>query len=565
MSKEFEVIPCRRKSVAWALLLALLMFATAAMAQTEARAPKAEIFGGYSWFSPGGDVDQIVAAPAPPATPTPTNTPVGVNSFNLPPVSNAVILGPGQALATTRAHELAKGYGLAGTINFGKVLGFTFDHSGHYQDTLNVQTLFGGIQAKFRTPEIEPFVHVMAGGVRIAPQDVETQWHPALAVGGGFDVLLNRRLMIRVVQADYIYTNYDQNAAPAQSSRWNSARVQSGLVLRLGLGEPAVPPSASCSVQPSSVLAGEPVTATATPSNFNPKRTLTYTWSATGGKISGTTQTANVDTTGLAPGNYSVKAAISDGKKGAADCTASFTINEPPKHPPTISCSVNPAQVISGDPATVSCQGVSPDGRPLTYTHTADAGKITPNGANATLDTTGVPKQNVSITSTVTDDRNLSASANTSVAVDVPPPPPTSSKLNEITFPDTKKPARVDNTAKAILDDVALRLQREPDAKAVVIGFATADETKKKTNRNLAAQRAINTKAYLTQEKGIDPSRIEVRSSAADANKAEIWIVPAGASFAGEGTTVVDESKLSAQPRVAPPARVVKKKPAPAQ
>jgi hypothetical protein len=127
----------------------------------------------------------------------------------------------------------------------------------------------------------------------------------------------------------------------------------------------------------------------------------------------------------------------------------------------------------------------------------------------------------------------------------------------------------VDNTAKAILDDVALRLQREPDSKAVVVGYATADETKKKANANLAAQRAVNTKACLdgeeasceNQSKQIDPSRIEVRTGTGDQNKTEIWLVPSGASFTGEGTTPVDESKFKAQARTAAGAKAAKKAP----
>jgi hypothetical protein len=120
------------------------------------------------------------------------------------------------------------------------------------------------------------------------------------------------------------------------------------------------------------------------------------------------------------------------------------------------------------------------------------------------------------------------------VNVEVPPPPPQASKLNEIAF--KRNNARVDNTAKAILDDVALRLQREADARAVIVGFADPKEMKAST---LAAQRAANAKEYLTKEKGIDPSRIETRTGEGGGMKADIWIVPAGATFNEPGTTVV--------------------------
>ena len=70
---------------------------------------------------------------------------------------------------------------------------------------------------------------------------------------------------------------------------------------------------------------------------------------------------------------------------------------------------------------------------------------------------------------------------------------------------------------------------------------------KKKTNKNLAAQRAYNAKQYLVIDKGIDASRIELRTSSADAPNTEIWLVPTGASFTGEGTTVIDESAITAK------------------
>jgi hypothetical protein len=99
----------------------------------------------------------------------------------------------------------------------------------------------------------------------------------------------------------------------------------------------------------------------------------------------------------------------------------------------------------------------------------------------------------------LTDVRGLSSSARTNVNVEAPqaPPPPTASKINECSFPNKVKPARVDNGCKAALDDVALRLQREADAKAVIVGQMEAGE---KPN-TVAAQCAVNTKDYLVNEK----------------------------------------------------------------
>jgi len=105
----------------------------------------------------------------------------------------------------------------------------------------------------------------------------------------------------------------------------------------------------------------------------------------------------------------------------------------------------------------------------------------------------------------------------------------------------------VDNECKGKLDDVAKNLQQNADSKLVIVGNAEPAETRK----NLAAERAVNSKAYLTggeSKLGIDPSRVEVRTGSAGTKTAEYWIVPAGATFSGEGTQLVDESKVKAVP-----------------
>src|SRR5262249_45545361 len=129
-----------------------------------------------------------------------------------------------------------------------------------------------------------------------------------------------------------------------------------------------------------------------------------------------------------------------------------------------------------------------------------------------------------------------------------PPPPPQSSKLSQCDFPNAKKPWRVDNTCKAILDDVAKNLQQNADNKLVIVGNADPSETRK----NLAAERAVDSKAYLTggeAKLGIDPSRVEVRTSTEGGKTAEYWVVPPGATFSEQATTQpVDESKIKPIP-----------------
>jgi len=129
-----------------------------------------------------------------------------------------------------------------------------------------------------------------------------------------------------------------------------------------------------------------------------------------------------------------------------------------------------------------------------------------------------------------------------------PPPPPQASKLNECQYPNKVKPWRVDNTCKASLDDAALKLQQDPEAKLVVVGNADPKEKRK----NLAAERAVDVKAYISggeAKQNIDPSRIETRTGTEGTMTSEQWIIPSGATFPeASSTTTVDESKVKAIP-----------------
>lgn len=499
-----------------ALVIALFLAPLAAVAQDE-NGPKVEIFAGYSWYNPGGNHVLLNYQPG------------GVN-----PVFGTYKSIPG-------------GWGEATTFRINKYLGVTADFGGHYSDQLHASTFLFGPQLKLMKGEqFSPFFEALFGLERLAPHTTNPNNAFAIAAGGGLDMNLSKRFGWRVLQGDYMYTTY-RDKAVVGTSRLDGARVQSGLLLKFGITPPP-PATASCSAAtPAEVFAGEPVKVTLTPGNFNPKRTLTYSWTSTGGKATGK-ETAEIDTTGLNPGSYTVTGKVEDNGKGkhqmVATCTSSFAVKERPKHPPVASCSANPTTVQSGTPATITTTASSPDERPLTYQYTATAGRITGSGASVQLDTAGLKAGPVTVNCTASDDRGLTASSSANVNVEVPPPPPTASKLNEIAFPDKKRPARVDNAAKAILDDVALKLQRDADAKAVVIGSADPAELKLKKNKNLAAERAYNTKEYLTKEKGIDPTRIELRTGG-EGQKAEIWVVPAGATFDQPNTTVVDEAQFA--------------------
>ena len=319
-------------------------------------------------------------------------------------------------------------------------------------------------------------------------------------------------------------------------------------------GKPPVPPTASCAVSPTEIWSGDPVAATLSTEHFNPKHTLTYKWNSTGGKASGTGTTGNVDTAGLTPGSYTVTATATDErekKNNVATCSAAFTVKQP--LPPTVSCTATPTSVAVNVPATITMVASDPQGWPLTYSWSSTAGSISGSGSSATLDSTGVtPGSSMTVTGTAADSRGLSSTCNATVNVLAPPPPVTVNEVSvagECGFKDPKRPWRVDNECKAVLDDVALRIQREPNGKLVVVGYAAEEEKIK--YEQLGGQRAVNVKYYLTSGEGgqkIDPARIEPRVGTKSDKSAKFYFVPAGSTFTEE-SVLVDETQVKGQPR----------------
>jgi outer membrane protein OmpA-like peptidoglycan-associated protein len=429
----------------------------------------------------------------------------------------------------------------------------------------------------FRAPmqNFTLFAHGLAGGGKLGGPNSNTYkqpytWGPTLTAGGGMDYDLpffNHRFSFRLFEADYryIHANFGPYTPPPSAPTGGRANLSgvdlsTGLVTHFGHIIPPPPVTFTCSASPSTAYPGDPITVTGTAANLNPKKTATYNWTSDGGTVSGTETTANVATTNLNPGSYTVKGHVTEGNKPGemADCSAPFTIQQ--FQPPTVTCSANPSTVAPGDSATITATGTSPQNRPLTYSYSSTAGSVTGNTSTATLNTTGAAPGTITVTANVVDDKGQSASCTASVTVNAPPPPPapTTTSLCSINFDrDKRRPTRVDNEAKACLDDVALNLQRSSDAKLAVVGNAAGNE---KAGAKAAAARAVNTKEYLVTEKGIDSSRISVYTGSQDGKSVSSTLIPTGANFDQTGLTAVDESAVKAVPRTRPAAHHRKKK-----
>jgi outer membrane protein OmpA-like peptidoglycan-associated protein len=503
MSFQSKRHPVRLVSTLTAVLAVLFLFATLAAAQDQP-VPKVELFGGYSAWGPGANVHgQLPGAQLP---------------------------------LSSRLEWNPRGAGASATYDFNRWFGLTLDIStdwGSGEKTLARRiddaafaNISFGPKITYRTNHFSPFFEVLVGDHRLTPDAFHDIDKIGVMVGGGLDVNVSRHIALRLLRADFVASNYRFGPTTIPSTDLRGVRLQTGVVLNLGGGEPGLPPAASCSVQPTEVFAAETVTATSRGSNFSSKRTVTYTWNATNIKIPSTDASAQIDTTGLQPGSYVVTSNLSDGsKRGIASCSASFTVKQP--HPPVISCSPDPATVLTGGTSSISSNASSPDGRRLIYSYSASAGDISGTGSTATLNTGSAQPGTITITCNVADDRvpALTSSNTTSVLVQAPPPPPEIKQLESklalhtIYFatarPTIEHPERglLDSQA-AILEtlagDFVSYLKYRPDAHLILSGHADP-RGGAEYNKGLTDRRVGRAKDYLV-EHGVPADHIDTKS-----------------------------------------------------
>ena len=495
-------------------IVVLCMFATTAAAQDQP-APKWELYGGYSFFYPHADLHG-----------------------QLP---GALLPFPG-----TRLESNPRGAGASITYDFNNWFGLTLDTSTHWGsgestfarriDDAAFSNLSFGPKVTFRHEHFSPFVEVLVGDHRLMPDAFHDIDKLGVMFGGGLDVNLYRHVALRLIRADYVMSSYRYAPSGVPTTDVRGVRLQAGLNFMFGGEAPRVPPTAACSVQPTEVFAGEPVTATASGSNFSSKRTVTYSWNGTGVKVSGSEATNQIDTTGLEPRAYEVTANLSDGRRnGTASCSARFTVKMP--RPPVIECSADPASVRIGGNSTVSSRASSPDGRRLAYSYTASSGDISGNGETATLNTRDARPGHITVTCNVNDDRNppLTASSTTVVNVEPLPPPPAPAPeikqlearlaLHSIYF-QTARPT-AENPGGGLLDsqadiletlakDYANYLKYKPEAHLILGGHADPRGSEE-YNKALTERRVERTKKFLV-EHGVPADHLDTRSFGKDDN-----------------------------------------------
>jgi hypothetical protein len=169
-----------RGRVFFVLAIFILGLTSSAVLAQDEVVPKIDVFAGYSWYNPG----------------------LRVNGTNL--------------------DSDPKGFAGAITYNFNKWVGLTVDGAGHFGSDSNSRgsnqagTIMFGPRLIWRQEHFQPFVHTMLGVQTItldsafAPAPgVYNDWGIGTMLGGGFDIPVNRRFSVRLLEANYVWAHHN--------------------------------------------------------------------------------------------------------------------------------------------------------------------------------------------------------------------------------------------------------------------------------------------------------------------------------------------------------------------
>jgi hypothetical protein len=268
--------------------------------------------------------------------------------------------------------------------------------------------------------------------------------------------------------------------------------------------------------------------------------TLLYTWSVTGGRLTGDGRAVAWDLSGVNPGTYTVTVDVNDGNAHTVNGSATVTVADctecvPPCPTVSVSCpsSVDPGSAITFSSSLSSSANV-------TYNWSVSAGTISSGQGTSsiTVDTTGLGGQTVTATVEVGGlAPECSRTASCSTSVTAPAPPATKfDEYGNIRF----------NDEKARLDNYAIQLQNQPGAQGYIIAYGSC--------AGEAQARADRAKDYLVNTRGIDAGRIVTMDGGCRADlTVELWIVPTGATPPAASTDNIispcPECKKKATPR----------------
>jgi hypothetical protein len=254
--------------------------------------------------------------------------------------------------------------------------------------------------------------------------------------------------------------------------------------------------------------------------------TLLYTWSVTGGRLSGEGRAVTWDLSGAQAGSYTASVEVNDGNTHTATAQTTVTIAtcrcEAPCPQVSVSC---PADVEQGTPITFTASVTGGDTSVTgTYNWSVSAGTITSGQGTSTItvDTAGIGGQTVTASVEVggyPPTCATTASCSTQVRTPVVVTPTKFDEYGNIRF----------NDEKARLDNYAIQLQNDPSAEGYIIAYGTC--------AGEGQARADRAKNYLVNTRGIEAGRIITIDGGCRSDlTVELWVRPTGATVPAAST-----------------------------
>jgi hypothetical protein len=260
--------------------------------------------------------------------------------------------------------------------------------------------------------------------------------------------------------------------------------------------------------------------------------TLLYSYTVTGGRISGEGANVSWDLSGVGPGTYTASVEVDDGCGCITSSTTTVTIANCGDCVPDLVCgTVSASGSDSGDENTpITFHATYNQGTPTvspTYNWSVSAGTISSGQSTDTITVDTKGTAGLTITATVeVGGLDPSCPRTASASTPIKPRPPLARKFDEygnIRF----------NDEKARLDNFAIQLQNEPTAQGYIIGYGSCDAE--------GQTRANRAKDYLVNTRGIDGGRLMVVDGGCLPELlVQLWVAPQGAMApTGDATGVV--------------------------
>src|SRR5258708_17597993 len=162
------------------------------------------------------------------------------------------------------------------------------------------------VQAQASDPHNDPLTYAWsATGGSVAGTGPEVRWNAGNAAPGAYTV-----------------------TARVDDGRGGNASCSADVQVE---PRPNRPPTITCAANPATVEVGQQsnISATASDPDNDP---LTYTYTTSGGRITGSGANVQLDTTGGAPGTYTVACSVDDGRGGTASASTTINVRPIPKN-----------------------------------------------------------------------------------------------------------------------------------------------------------------------------------------------------------------------------------------